>query len=151
LFFRLGSSGKPQTETKKPANQNIKASPKVHEGFGKGPKHKGSQKQQEYIDYAWEISHDMNFLYMLKTENGQISPDRRSMIKGKNGQYDYGFCQVNKGHNSGIVNDKRFFADWKWQMDQCWELFRGGTTFYGWKRFQNDAKFRASIKNSFTS
>lgn len=116
------------------------------------PIHAGNQA---YIDYAWEISHDRNFIYMLKAENGLISPDRRSDKVGLNGYYDYGFCQTNAGHHKQTVKDPRFFTDWKWQMDQCLEKYRGGTTFYGLKRFLNpvtkaDKKLRENVLNSFT-
>lgn len=114
------------------------------------PKHKGDAKQQEYIDYAWDISKSSDFIYMLKAENGLITPDRRSIAKGKNGHYDYGFCQINKGYHRDVVNDPKFFTDWKWQMDRCWEKFKGGTTFYGFIKFKKNAAFRNKILNSFT-
>jgi len=52
---------------------------------------------------------------------------------GKNGYYDYGLCQVNKGYFPHIVNDERFFSNWKWQLDECLKLYKGGTKFYGKK------------------
>lgn len=84
------------------------------------------------MQYAWEISKDKNFVYLLEAENGKAwDHQRRSILIGKNGYYDYGMCQINKGYHKKIVNDDRFFTDWKWQMNQCLRLYKGGTTFYG--------------------
>ncbi len=94
----------------------------------------GSNEQNEKIRYAWEISKDKTFIYLLKAENGLISHDRRHSIaywrKGKK-YYDFGFCGVSNYYHPKIVNDKRFFTDWKWQLNKCYELYKGGTTFYG--------------------
>lgn len=55
----------------------------------------------------------------------------KSYAVGANGYYDYGLCQINKGYHSKIVNDPRFFTDYKRQLDKCREKFKGGTRFYG--------------------
>jgi len=78
---------------------------------------------------------------LLKAENGLITPGRRSLTKGKNGYYDYGFCQINKGYHPKIVEDKRFFTDWKWQMNKCLELYHNNTKFYGKKNIPKVKKF----------
>lgn len=98
---------------------------------GPRPIHKGSAEQQKVIDYAWNISHDKNFIYLLKAENGDISPGRLSTIVGSNGYRDIGYCQMNKGFQSKIIKDPRFLTDMHWQIDKCYELYKGGVTFYG--------------------
>jgi hypothetical protein len=113
-----------------------------------------SEKQQMYIDYAWEISGDSTFIYLLKAENGEISHDRKHpggyIPKGqKKRYYDWGFCGMSGFNKSKIVNDKRFLSDWKWQMEQCHKEYKAGTTFYGIKKFDRNPKFRATIINSF--
>ena len=100
-----------------------------------------SEEQQMYVDYAYDISGgNEKFVYLLESENGKWSIDRKSgigywgynRIKGKYMKnYDYGFCQVSEQYHGKIVYDKRFFTDWKWQLDQCWKLYSGGTRFYG--------------------
>lgn len=143
-------------------------------GENKKPIHKGDKKQQEYIDYAWEISHEPNFIYLLKAENGLITPDRKHALSyklcdnsqgitvppsncyaKKKGYYwkthwDWGFCGASDGYQKNTVEDARFFTNWKWQLDQCYRLYKGGTTFYGIKRFRKDKIFRNKIINSFT-
>ena len=66
----------------------------------------------------------------MVAENGQVTHDRRSDKIGKNGYYDYGYCQINEGAHYEIVNDERFLSDKEWQIQQCWYLYRIGTTFY---------------------
>lgn len=119
-------------------------------GQGLRPIHKGGPEQQKAIDYAWEISKDPLFIYTLKAENGHITIDRRSDKIGKNGWYDYGYCQVNKGYHPKVVNDPRFFTDMKWQLDQCYRLFKGGTTFYGKNRVLKEPAYAKKIKAAFT-
>lgn len=97
------------------------------------PIHDGGPEQQKVVDYAWAISHDKNFIYLLKAENGTFDPKRKSTWVGSNGYRDYGLCQINKGFHPEIVGDSRFFTDWKWQADQCYRLYKGGTVFYGAK------------------
>lgn len=113
------------------------------------PVHKGSRKQQEAIDYAWQISKDPNFLYLLKAENGKVSIDRKSDVVGSNGYRDYGYCQINKGFHSKIVKDSRFFTDMKWQLDNCYRLYKGGTTFYGLIKFKSNKTFQSKVKAAF--
>lgn len=95
------------------------------------PIHNGSEEQQKIIDYAWQISHDEKFIYLLKAECGDLDIKCKSKTVGSNGYRDFGACQINKGYHSKIVNDARFFTDYKWQLDQCYRLYKGGTKFYG--------------------
>lgn len=37
----------------------------------------------------------------------------------KSNTSDYWLCQLNYTYNSKIINDDRFFSDWKWQADYC--------------------------------
>lgn len=84
------------------------------------------------VDYAFEISgRDETFVYLLEAENGLWTHDRRSIVRGANGHWDWGLCQVSSYFHPKIVNDPRFKSDWKWQMDQCLKLYQGGTKFYG--------------------
>lgn len=87
-------------------------------------------EQQIYIDYAWNISKDANFVYLLKAESGALSPTALSKGVGGNGYRDIGLCQINKGYHKAIVKDPRF-TDYKWQLEQCYRLYNGGTKFYG--------------------
>ena len=89
-----------------------------------------SKEQQEKVLYAWEISKDAKFIYMLEAENGLWSPLRKSIMIGANGYSDSGLCMINRGYHPHIVNDKRF-SDWKWQLRKCLELYKNGIRFYG--------------------
>ena len=110
---------------------------------------------QERVDYAWSKTLDPNFIYLLQVENGQWTEDRRHNLSyylchsWKTGQivdfsrcgdsknfywkshWDRGFCGISDGWYAHIVSDPRFTQDWKWQIDQCYTLYKGGTRFYG--------------------
>ena len=107
--------------------------------------------QRYWMEVAWKISnHDQNFLYMLKAENGLLSHDRQSNVY-KNGirEPSFGFCQIHRGYHPEIVNDPKFFTDPKWQLEQCYRLWTGGTAFYGWHRFKSDWAFQQKVKSNF--
>lgn len=86
------------------------------------------EDQNQYVRYASKISNnDLDFLATLNQENGLWTPDRQAT----NGETSYGFCQIHSYYHPEIVKDPRFFSDPYWQLDKCWELYKGGTRFYG--------------------
>lgn len=104
-------------------------------------KHTAGEDQNQYVRIAAEISgNDIDFLALLDAENALWTIDRPSGLVGNNGYRDYGFCQINKGYHKEIVNDERFFTDAKWQLEQCYKLYKGGTTFYGKKNIWKTKK-----------
>jgi hypothetical protein len=75
---------------------------------------------------AAEISNnDLDFLCMLDAENGLWTPDRIH-----NDGHGNGFCGFDDRWWSHIINDPRF-KDPQWQLEKCYEAYKGGTTFYG--------------------
>lgn len=100
--------------------------------------------QKNAVILAWKISHDKNFLYMLAAENGQFSPDR----KGDRGK-SIGYCQIHSGYHPEITSNKQFYNP-VWQMQKCYDMWKGGVRFYGYDRFKNNPAFRSIIKNQFT-
>lgn len=89
------------------------------------PIKKGASKRtQERVDYAWSISHDKDFIYTIEAENSKWDTNTVGITK------DRGICQVSPYYHPEIVNNPKF-SDWKWQIDQCWKLYSGGTRFYG--------------------
>lgn len=95
---------------------------------------KGSPSQQQYIDYAWNTYHDKNLVYLMKAENGLITPDRQHSTAyycpGKKGVFhDWGFGGISDCYHPEIVKDSRFFSDPQWQIDQVYNLYKGGTKF----------------------
>ena len=88
------------------------------------------ESQQQYVRMAWDISHDLNFLALIEAESEAWTPDRKSIAVGSNGYRDRGFCQINPGWHPHIVFDKRF-SNPRWQLEQCYRLWKEGTTFYG--------------------
>lgn len=85
-----------------------------------------SKEVQERVSYAWEISHDRDFLYTLEKENGGTWST--TITSSTN---DVGICQINKTYHPKVVSDPRF-KDWKWQLDTCWKMYKGNVRFYGY-------------------
>ncbi len=109
---------------------------------------KGSPSQQQYIDYAWNTYHDKNLVYLMKAENGLITPDRQHSTAyycpGKKGVFhDWGFGGISDCYHPEIVKDPRFFSDPQWQIDQVYNLYKGGTKFASRPKW-------ASMKQYFT-
>jgi len=90
----------------------------------------GSPEQNEKVHYAWKISQDPEFVYMLEAENGLWTHDRWHDPSMNTVGTDWGWG-INDYWHSGIVNDPRFFSDWRWNLDQTYRLYSGGTVFYG--------------------
>lgn len=95
-----------------------------------------SAAQNEVIQYAWEISHDKDFLYTLKAENGLLTHDRRHDIshwcnRTSRWEDDFGFG-VSACYHPNLVGNPLFFTDWRWQLREVYKLYKGGTRFYGY-------------------
>jgi hypothetical protein len=92
------------------------------------PVKKGASKaMQEMVDYAWSISQSIDFVLTIEAESG-FNPKARNV--NRNGTVDSGLAQINHFYHPSIVKDPRF-KDWKWQLEKGWELYKGGTRFYG--------------------
>jgi hypothetical protein len=98
-----------------------------------------SPEQQEKVDYAYNLSHDENFIYVLEAENGLWDENRTSVLSGPHGERDRGLCQVNSYWHSAITKSRNF-SNWKWQINECLSLFRSHTRFYGQDHIQEAKK-----------
>lgn len=116
-----------------------------------------SDEVQEMLSLAWDVSGgDKEFIYMIETENSQWRADRQSEVylRWDNGdvvvcrkdnwadeckrEQSFGFCQIHKLYHPDTVNDKRFFTDERWQMEQCYSKFIGGAAFFGYRDHRDD-------------
>jgi len=94
----------------------------------------GTPEQNEKIKYAWEISgYDLDFIYTLNGENAKWTHDRVHDNSANTVGTDLGFG-VNSYFHPEIIGDKRFFSDWKWQLDRVYQLYSGGVAFYGYSQ-----------------
>ena len=79
---------------------------------------------------AWEEKDPPNQLYaMSKCEN-----DTEGWFWRKHNDFGFG---VSDGYYKKIVDDPRFFTDWRWNVDQTYKLYKGGTRFFGEDKCQN--------------
>lgn len=94
------------------------------------------ETQNVFVRYASEISgNDLDFLSTLEAENGLWTPDRIGVTG------DIGFCQISPYYHPHITSDPNF-KDPQWQLRKCWELYTGGTRFYGYDK-------REALKSRF--
>lgn len=95
------------------------------------------EDQNQYVRYASAISNNnLDFLSTLEAENGLWTIDRVGVTG------DIGFCQISPYYHKDITSDFKFLTDPWWQLDKCWELYSGGTKFYG-------SDHRESVKDHF--
>lgn len=93
----------------------------------------GTEAQNEVIRYAWEISgKKIDFIYTLNGENGRWDYQRVHNPRANTVGTDMGLCGTNSWFHPEIVTDPRFFTDWKWQTDRCYQMWAGGVKFYGY-------------------
>lgn len=105
--------------------------------------------QRKWMNEAWEMTHDKEFMYMLKAENGMLNHDRRHDPSANKVGVDWGFCGTNDVHNAVIRNDPRFMTDPLWQLQECYKMFKGGTTFYAYNRTLREPEYRRLIQSHF--
>lgn len=80
---------------------------------------------------AYEISGcDQNFVHLLDWENGNWTVQRVHYGNGTKVGKDHGLCGINDYYHWEIVSNENFF-DTDWQIRKCYELYKGGTRFYG--------------------
>lgn len=102
----------------------------------------GSERQQEIIAFAWDISQDPDWIATLEAENGLWTVDRVGVTN------DRGLCQLNPRYHWAFINSEQF-QDYRAQLLYCAQVYasasaqgRLSTTFYGWNK-------RSITKNNF--
>lgn len=94
----------------------------------------GTAEQNATIAYAWQLSHDMDFIYTLNGENGKFDYQRVHDPRANTVGTDMGYCGINSYFHPEVVTDPRFFTDQTWQMQQCYKMWKGGVKFYGYSK-----------------
>ena len=94
----------------------------------------GSAEQNEKIAYAYMISgNNIDFIYTINGENGLWTHDRVHNSGANTVGVDMGFG-INSYFHPEIVNDDKFWNDWKWNIDRTFQLWDSGVTFYGYSK-----------------
>ncbi len=91
----------------------------------------GTEAQNAVIYEAWHLSHSLEFIYMLRGENGLFTHDRIANPRGNKVGTDMGYCGTNTYWHPEIVTDPRFLGDPHWQLERCYQMWKGGVKFFG--------------------
>ena len=105
--------------------------------------------RQQMVQYAYEIW-GMDLVTLIECENGTWSQYRQSsVVKNWKREKSFWFCQISQVYHPEIVNTDEFWNNWKWQLDKCNELMKGGTAFYGRDRKIKWVKCSTYVKDRF--
>lgn len=108
-----------------------------------------NDERNKMIQYAfnlwwWEL------VWLMECENATRNPFRQSDVV-KNGirEDSYWLCMIHRQRHSKIVDDERFWKDWKRQIEQCNKLYQGWTRFYGPERKIKGVRCSEYVKDRF--
>lgn len=77
---------------------------------------------QQIVQYAYEYtSWDMDFIYMMECESWMKPTNKWDSWKA------YGLCQMNSNYHK---IPQEYYDDWKFQVEYCYEKYKGWTKFY---------------------
>jgi hypothetical protein len=92
----------------------------------------GAAWKIEALKLASEVSgNNLDFVRLITAENGNMGhTDQSKVVKNGVREPSFGYCQIHRYYHPQTVNDERFFTDKRWQMEQCFQKWSTGTTFY---------------------
>lgn len=125
-------------EAEKRANEKI-----THKWF------KEDSPVQQYVQYAYEIW-GIDLVALIDCENWQWNMYRQSeVIKNWKREKSFWFCQISQVYHPEIVNNDRFWNDWRRQLEKCNDLMKNWTAFYWRTRIVKGQKCSDYVKNRF--
>lgn len=103
----------------------------------------------EALKLASEVSNNnLDFVRLITSENGNMGFKDQSKVPhptGPNGREDsWGYCQIHNQWHFKLIQDERFFTNKRWQMEQCFRLWSGGTKFYAPPRPASEFYFKSN-------
>lgn len=101
--------------------------------------------RQKYVNYAYKVG-GMDLVKLIECENAERNQFRKAYWK----EDSWWFCMINRRWHKDIVDTKEFREDWKWQIDKCNELMKGGTKFYWRDRIIKGQKCKEYVEERFT-
>ena len=136
-------------EEKKSEVEQLTSEEKKSQIFKK--EYKENDERNVYIQYAYEKG-GFDLVLLMECENSTWNQYRQSeVIKNWRREPSFWFCMIDRDFHKSIVDDERFWNDWKRQIDKCYELWKGGTKFYGPSRYIAKAGQKCSdyVKSRF--
>ena len=136
-------------EEKKSEVEQLTVEEKKSQIFKK--EYKENDERNIYIQYAYEKG-GFDLVLLMECENSTWNQYRQSeAIKNWRREPSFWFCMIDRDFHKSIVDDERFWNDWKRQIDKCYELWKGGTKFYWPGRYIAKAGMKCSeyVKERF--
>lgn len=82
---------------------------------------------QQYVQYTYDMW-GMDLVIIMQCEQS-----RQPWLQSKS-ESSYWLCQIYWPDHRDIINDSRFWTDWKWEVEQCSILMKWWTKFFWPKR-----------------
>jgi hypothetical protein len=93
------------------------------------------------VQYAYEYtSWDMDFIYMMECESWMKPTNKWDSWKA------YGLCQMNSNYHK---IPQEYYDDWKYQVEYCYEKYKGWTKFYWPSRMIKGKRCSDYVKDRF--
>ena len=112
---------------------------------------KGDQ-ENKILTEAYKKTGDKEFVKMLVAENGRVDPSRQSDAIAKSGsrELSWGICQIHCPSHEDLCGGRTYptnpdFWNWEWQVNECYKLWKGGTTFYAYNRLGRDKEYAEAV------
>ena len=102
------------------------------------------------VQYAYDIGW-FDLVKLIECENGGWKPFLQSyVVNNWIREQSYWLCQIHKKYYPHIINDSRFWEDWKVQIDYCNQVKKNGWVFYWPERIINWEKCYVYVEKRFT-
>lgn len=102
------------------------------------------------VQYAYDIGW-FDLVKLIECENGGRQPLLQSyVVTNWIREQSYWLCQIHKRYHPEVINDSRFWEDWKVQIDYCKQWQDEWRPFYWPTRIINWEKCYVYVEKRFT-
>lgn len=102
------------------------------------------------VQYAYDIW-GFDLVRLIECENGQWNSFQQSLvITNWIREPSYWLCQIHKKYHPEVINDSKFWEDWKVQIDYCKKGQDEWRPFYGPERIIKGQKCYVYVEDRFT-
>lgn len=89
-----------------------------------------TDERNSMIQYAYDLW-GWDLVALMECENSTRNPFRQSeVVKNWRREPSFWLCMIDKDFHPEIINDWRFWEDWRFQVETCHRLRKWWTKFY---------------------